>query len=240
MKKLVVGGCSFSNIPWLMANGEADWDNKNRCYGNQVAEQLGLEYVHRCMSSCSNYRVWRMVTRDILNGKITPEDIVIIQYTSYEREEQVASYERVDPSPEIFNVEGKHDIPKELYLFHSKIGQADTLPKHSLIRTALKLWEENYIHPSFLLERYQVYSALFEGFLISRGFNNVFFIKNGYNKDILNVGPVYSSRVYDALAVSLREGNGIREGFHYPGLHLTVKGHTELAEELATHIRRCI
>lgn len=76
MTKLIVAGCSVS-----------DYTNVKKVWGEYLAEQLNYEYVHEAAGCGSNYRMWRVLTTHILNGNITPDDTVIVQYTTLERNE---------------------------------------------------------------------------------------------------------------------------------------------------------
>ena len=79
-KKLFVFGCSYS-----------DYTGVTKTYGDYLSELTGLEYHHCAKGGTSNDRIWRMATRKILDGEITANDIVIVQYTDRHRRE-FASY----------------------------------------------------------------------------------------------------------------------------------------------------
>ena len=76
MRKLFAAGCSIST----------------RCYANtsypeELAKLLNYELVN-CTAGCgSNYRTWRMITKHIMDGNLTSDDLVIIQYTEPTRRE---------------------------------------------------------------------------------------------------------------------------------------------------------
>jgi hypothetical protein len=76
MSKLIVAGCSVS-----------DYTNVKKVWGEYLAEQLNYEYVHEAAGCGSNYRMWRVLTTHILNGNITANDTVVVQYTTLERNE---------------------------------------------------------------------------------------------------------------------------------------------------------
>lgn len=75
-KRLFVFGCSYS-----------DRTEVEKCYGDYVAENTGLEYHHCARGGSSNDRSWRIITRKILDGEIRPQDIVIYQPTDRHRRE---------------------------------------------------------------------------------------------------------------------------------------------------------
>ena len=76
MSKLIVAGCSVS-----------DYTNVNKVWGDYLSELLHYDYLHEAAGCGSNYRMWRVLTTHILNGNITPDDTVIVQYTTLERNE---------------------------------------------------------------------------------------------------------------------------------------------------------
>lgn len=78
--RLFVIGCSFSDLCRV-----------DRCYGDYLAELLDLEYKHLARGVTSNDRMWRVLTKHILDGTITSDDIVVLQYTEFSRRE-FASY----------------------------------------------------------------------------------------------------------------------------------------------------
>ena len=76
MRKLFTAGCSVSI--------------RNNCktsYPEELAKLLNYELVN-CAAGCgSNYRIWRMITKHIIDGNLTSDDLVIIQYTDQIRRE---------------------------------------------------------------------------------------------------------------------------------------------------------
>ena len=74
--KLLVAGCSFS-----------DYCQVKKPYGEILASKLNVEYIHEGAGSGSNWRIWRKVIKYILDGTITPDDLILIQYTERTRNE---------------------------------------------------------------------------------------------------------------------------------------------------------
>lgn len=74
--KLAVGGCSFSDYRYDILP-----------YGPQVAEHFDLDYFHAAACAGSNSRIWRVLTRAIMDKKLTSGDIVLLQYTILDRKE---------------------------------------------------------------------------------------------------------------------------------------------------------
>jgi len=76
MRKLFVGGCSFS-----------DYTKVERVYGEILAELLGYEYIHVAKGCGSNYKMWRKLTKYLMDGILTSNDLLIVQYTEVTRDE---------------------------------------------------------------------------------------------------------------------------------------------------------
>ena len=76
MAKLFVSGCSFSDYTLV----EKNW-------GENLAALIGMEYVHMNKGGGSNDRGWREISWKIIQGEITTQDLVILQYTNIDRRE---------------------------------------------------------------------------------------------------------------------------------------------------------
>ena len=100
IRKLAVFGCSYSD--YLPLN--------HTVYGLELSALLNSQYLHEGAGSGSNWRIWRRLGTMAVNGELTAEDAVIIQYTSVERREFWSrrrgrvetrlSYVSRDPGPE--------------------------------------------------------------------------------------------------------------------------------------------
>ena len=74
--KLAVGGCSFSDMRHNLIT-----------YGIQVAEHFGYDYLHAAACAGSNTRIWRVVTRAIIDKELVAGDVILLQYTILDRKE---------------------------------------------------------------------------------------------------------------------------------------------------------
>lgn len=74
MPKIVVAGCSFS-----------DRTGVPKSYGDYLAELIGYEYLHLARGGSSNNRAFYILSKNIIDGKITSDDVVIHQYTDTNR-----------------------------------------------------------------------------------------------------------------------------------------------------------
>ena len=86
MPKLFVSGCSYSSYTGV----DYPW-------GECLAPMLEYDYHHIAMGAGNNDRTWRILSRMIMESEITPEDLVIVQYTDLYRTEFAASAETYQP-----------------------------------------------------------------------------------------------------------------------------------------------
>jgi hypothetical protein len=228
--KLIVAGCSFSDLTSI--------DQKTRKasavvpYGELLAQQLSCTYIHEGACSGSNYRIWRVVTNYILDRVITPDDTVIIQYTQPARDEFWSMYTE-HPNPKYKWV----DFPDYGGTLLRAKAQSQFSVNKPENQAFLKMWEEGYLNEDYMRERYRVYNAMFQGFLLQRGFNNVYWIRNDYNQHTLEVVPEYQDKVFDAIDIATADGNWLLTD-HRPGMHLTQQGHQVLAQALEQFIKK--
>jgi hypothetical protein len=80
--KLYVFGCSYSDFLPL---NQTTW-------GHELARNLNCELVHEGRGAGSNWRMWRRCMHYLLQGEISQQDLVIIQYTGVERREFWSSH----------------------------------------------------------------------------------------------------------------------------------------------------
>lgn len=79
-KKLYIAGCSYTDRTGVRFN-----------YGDFLYKMLGVEYVHLAAGGSSNDRLWRKLSTLILDGTISTDDLVIVQYTGIQRREFYSS-----------------------------------------------------------------------------------------------------------------------------------------------------
>ena len=68
---LAVGGCSFS-----------DYRKGIVPYGKQVADYFNYKYLHAAACAGSNHRIWRVLSRAIIDGDLSRGDLILLQYIS--------------------------------------------------------------------------------------------------------------------------------------------------------------
>lgn len=74
--KIVVSGCSYSAYTKVDKN-----------YGDYLSEYLGIDVEHLVKGCAGNDFILRVITSAVREGRITKNDIVVIQYSNLERRE---------------------------------------------------------------------------------------------------------------------------------------------------------
>lgn len=84
--KIIAIGCSFTE-------GQGLKNQKIECYTHQLAKKLNLDYFNFGMCGTSNDYIFRKTFQLINDGTITKEDIILIQWTHYNRKELPFAYD---------------------------------------------------------------------------------------------------------------------------------------------------
>lgn len=216
-QQLLVSGCSFS-----------DYTKVDKVYGEYLAEKLNIKtYIHEARGCSSNYRIWRTVSNSILNNKISKNDIIIIQYTSEERQEIWSPYEHelIDIKNDVNMTDPYNEGTLLRFKYHSHSWQSNRLE-----RKFMKLYEK-FINHTFELEKFRVNHSMFQTFLLYHGFKNVYFLKGG------GYGPMYSLiKEYENNYIDgsdLLKNHLLNDKYH-----LNEKGHKETAELIYNFIKQ--
>ena len=167
--KLVIGGCSFSD--WY-PGVEKPWSVK-------LSERMKLEYLHEARGCGSNYRIWRELTKYIVRGRVSKEDIILIQYTTPNRYEFWSNHEHPiipitnyrNNSDPFYDRNGKRSGSVIRYKF-----DAHSWVKGKNEKAFFTLLENDFIHDDFCSEQFAMYQNMFHGFLLSHGFNKFFYL----------------------------------------------------------------
>lgn len=210
--KLVVGGCSFSSS----FNVELD-----QSWPAVAAKRLEIEYIDQARTQGSNWRIWRTITNHILDGKVTPKDIVVIQYTEPHRQEIWSPVAPTHPDPKV------HEPYDEGKLFKFKYG-SDMYAEgaeRSLSKIMFRFSNETYE-----IERFRVHHHMFCGFLKQQGFKRVYFLDTIYSPF-----EQYPQTVFDGYPII--NGRHLLK-YHLPGdtWHLSADGHRRAADLVLDHI----
>jgi hypothetical protein len=207
---IAVGGCSFSH----------SFGIKDKfSYPYLLANKLHTHVVDESRVQGSNFRIWRILTKHIIDGNISPTDTLIIQYTEIHRQEIWSPVAVVHPDP---RVEEPYDGGK---LFRFKLGshmygQGIEKPlSNMLYRCSNEKYE---------LEKFLVMHEMFCALLKHRGFDKVYFLDTIYS-------PFDKVECKHYLVIN---GRHLLE-HHLPGdtWHLSEEGHRRAADLILDFIQ---
>lgn len=244
--KLVVTGCSLS-----------DRTRVPRCYGDYLSEILGLEYLHLAKGATSNDRIWRVLTKHILDGVITSDDIVVVQYTDIHRRE----FPSYGHNYENFYVPETSTYHGPIEKFQSSY-QEDQIYFVSHYKADSRLWQANEcdeeVHTvyqkncsveEFDIDYFYTRHVQFEAFCELHNIKLVIFwcrYTGKYDKDIIvkiygHKNLLLEGLYWDQLDQKQRDdfvlGYDGGDPTHWDNSHFNDAGHRFTAERLAEHIR---
>jgi len=208
--KVIVGGCSVSDYSGT---------GVDRVYGEILASNIGVDYVHEGAGCGSNYRIWRNITRMVMNNEITKDDIVLIQYTNPSREEYWSSV--VLSEDNRFDDHKKIELREQKYngdIIRWKPGAHNWHKTNDFEYTFFKLKEEHFTSTEFDEERFEYNHFLFHNLMVSKNIKVAYIVPDGvmavYNKENLHLfnknGEIH---ITDDMT------------FLYPGEYLEDPGH---------------
>ena len=150
MSKLFVAGCSVS-----------DYTKVDTVYGEYLSEKLNYEYVHEGAGCGSNWRIWRKITNHILNGNLTPNDLLVVQYTTIERRE---IWSRDNYILKNEKIELREDYKDGGNLVRFKTG-SHTWQQRDNEKKFFKLYEEYFLSEDFENEVFNTQNLMFQTLL---------------------------------------------------------------------------
>jgi hypothetical protein len=210
--KVIVGGCSLSDYTGPTVN---------RVYGEILANNITAEYVHHGAGCGSNYRIWRNITRMVMNNEITKDDIVLIQYTNPSREEYWSSAV-LSEALDRFDDYKKIEIREQKYngdIIRWKPEAHNWHKTNDSEYTFFKLKEEHFTSTEFDEERFEYNHFLFHNLMVSKNIKVAYIVPDGawlggYSGDNVNLfnknGEIH---ITDDMT------------FLYPGEYLQDAGH---------------
>jgi hypothetical protein len=219
MKKLCVAGCSVS-----------DYTDVESPYGQLIAANLGLEYLHEGAGAGSNYRIWRRITNHVLDGNITPDDILIVQYTEIVRNEFWSALPQPDPNwYRAPPADTSHDNGRILrWKFGSHVWQPYEEEQHFF-----EEYEKYFVSPRFAQEQFRVNNYNFQMMLKYHNIKTIFLTtsRSTVAGEYL-IEPFHSYQVYDKSngdpVYNLRENDSC---------HFSQLGHRVMADKLIERIK---
>lgn len=159
MKKLFVAGCSVS-----------DYTKVDKVYGEYLSEKLNYEYVHEGAGCGSNWRIWRKITNHILNGNLTPNDLLIVQYTTIERREIWSRENYISKNEKI---ELREDYKDGGNIVRFKMG-SHAWQQREGEKKFFKLYEENFLSDDFEKEVFKTQNVMFQTLLKNYNIPTIF------------------------------------------------------------------
>jgi len=222
--KLVVAGCSFS-----------DFTGVDHPYGQILSEKLGYDYVHEGAGCGSNQRIWRRLTTKVLDGEITENDLIVIQYTEKTRTEFYTSYPQdlAYKGPNCKEAIRVVDDYTDGHIIRFKIG-ADVWQYNQEEMDLFKLYEDGFLSLDYSKELFRINNYNFQC-MLARNNIKCIFIKSWrypYNLDT-QILPEFEPYVFYDLDIDRH--NNLAEDDHG---HLSQEGHNVFSEKLYTHIKQ--
>ena len=114
--KLFTIGCSFTEGQGLKYQG-------SECYTHQLAKKLKLEYFNFGACGASNDYIFRKIFELINDNTITKDDIILIQWTHYNRKELPFLYD---------DKMWYHYVPSSMHVYNDK--KIISIDKHSFVK----------------------------------------------------------------------------------------------------------
>jgi hypothetical protein len=225
INSIVIAGCSFS-----------DWSQVEHNYGEYLGQNLNLPIKSYSSGCGSNFRIWRKLTKAILDKEITSKDLLIIQYTNPDRKEFWSSYsslQNFDYKPSGNPIKGSPMRDKYLDgdIIKFKMG-ASTWQSVKVEKTFFQLLEENFTSEEFDIEVFINNHVMFQSLLKEYKIPTIF-LKTNYISMVGDI-PVLDCNFHYYLDVKHIQVIDLcnEEGCS----HLNDDGHKQLANTLTDYI----
>ena len=222
--KVIVAGCSFSDY----------MEDNSYVYGDRLAMMLGATYIHEGAGAGSNWRIWRRITKMVLDDFLMPNDIVIIQYTGLERTEfwsdsQPNKWHNVPERKNTITVREPYGDDGGVLRFKS---QSHAWHKDREAEF-LKMYEEHHVSIPFCEEQFYTQHLMFQYMLKANNIKTIFFYSR--HRQQYPLLDHFKLTMFD-------EGDEFRENvdtYYKPddNSHLCDKGHLKLAKKMLTHLK---
>jgi hypothetical protein len=227
MPKLFVAGCSFS-----------DFTKVKKVYGQYLAEKLNYDYVHEGAGCGSNWRMWRVLTHHILSGNLTPDDLLIVQYSDIHRAEFWTSIRQPDFA---------FDPQKVDHIIHERYKTGGTVTRfkmfsHEWQHNALEkqfhnMYENHFLSDDFEIERFVAHNHMFQCMLKEHNITPVFIKTFRYRRDQDSFLPEFEPFVFHEEHYGNREELNLDLAENDPA-HLSAYGHKVYADLLFDHVHK--
>jgi hypothetical protein len=222
MRKLCVAGCSFS-----------DYTKVEKTYGEILAKKLNYEYIHEGAGCGSNWRIWRKVSNHILDGILTPDDLLIIQYSNNTRNEFWSRFSNSffeNTIDSLCIVDKSYDNGTIVrYKFDSAKWQYNEEEKNFFT-----MYENNFINEKFEEEKFRAHNYNFQHMLKNNNINTIFLISDRINIMPPDVLVHFKNHEFHDQLTSERKLKYNLSPDDWT--HMNQEGHYYLAERLYVHI----
>ena len=212
MRKLFTAGCSISTRC-----------NAKTSYPEELAKLLNYELVNFAAGCGSNYRIWRMITKEIMDGNLTSDDLVVIQYTEPTRREFWSRFPKGND-----NYKDLYDDGSIIrFKFDSYVWQRT---KEEI--EFLKLYEFNFVNDVFETENFAVNNFNFQHMLKNHNIKVVFVKSTRISvPDFFTFDEYKNYFYYDSSNEDVTNNQSSKDSGHF-----SEKGHKLIAENLYKHI----
>lgn len=214
MRKLFTAGCSVS-----IRNG------CETSFPEELAKLLNYDLINLSAGCGSNFRIWRTITKHIIDGTLTSDDIAVIQYTEPIRREFYSRF----PIKSQPNMEDSYDNGK---IIRYKID-AHTWQPFKEEQDFFKLYEENFINENFENENFETNNFNFQIMLETHKIKAIF-IKTSRIAPKLNwyMGDTIKNYVF----YDYSNNNNLYNLSLIDKCHFSDIGHKLMAKNLYEHI----
>ena len=229
MRRLFVAGCSYSDYTTDMGIRP----DLITPYGQRLAAQLGYEYWHEAAGCGSNYRIWRSITAHIMSGNLRPDDLLLIQYTEFTRQEfwtSLKTIARAAPAQPITDPGPDHGT-----IIRYKLGSAEW-QANKKSKQFFQQYEENFVNKIWATQQWQFMHFNFQHMLIGRNIRTIFMntriFKEGCDELLDQFIPHVFVEDEDYI---LNTQTWLNPKDRY---HLSQFGHSLVASQLYEHIKQ--
>jgi len=221
--KIIVGGCSISDYT----------PGVKKVYGEILAEKIDADYIHHGAGCGSNYRIWRNITRMVMNNEIDENDIVLIQYTDANRDEYWSA-----TSTKIGNYKGDKIIIREQKYDGDIIRfKASLSMPNKNEQKFFDLKQAYFTSNDFNDERFEYNHFLFHNLMISKNIKVAYVVLGGmmaaYNLEKIHLFNK-NGEIHITDGMYFKSPN---EYFSIDGTHWNQTGHKYVANVLQKFIK---
>jgi len=225
IRRLFAAGCSFTDH----TTDQGIDPDRMQPYGQLLATQLGVDYWHEAAACGSNHRIWRRCATHVLDGNLTAQDLLLVQYTEYTRQEfwsarpwTLQCYPRhlVEPGPDQGSV------------IRYKQG-AQAWQQHAENRDLFRAYEQDFVNLNWCQQQWRVQHAGFQHLLRHHHIRVVFLKTRAYAWGHDQLLPDFAAWAFAEPPEDARDPLS----YIADGWHLSQRGHDLLCKRLLHHLQ---